>query len=64
MSAESVAQRVAGKCSLKELAAARALGYDGIDAYIRCWRVLDEVYALARAPDRPAIWPRGSEPRT
>lgn len=63
MSAESVAQRIAGKCSLKELAAARALGFDGVDAYIRAWRVLDEVYSMAFAPDRAAVWPRGSEPR-
>lgn len=63
MSAESIAQRIAGKASLKELTAARALGFDGVDAYIRAWRVLDEVYGLCRAPDRPAVWPRGSEPR-
>lgn len=63
MSAESVAQIVAAKASFKELAAARALGYDAIGAYIRCWRVLDETYALAHAPDKPATWPRGSEPR-
>ena len=56
MSMESVAQRIAAKASFKELAAARALGYDPIDAYIRCWRTLDEVYAAAFKPDRPAVW--------
>jgi len=63
MSAESVAQIVAGKTSLKELAAARALGYDTIDALISSWRTLDAVYALAHSEHRPAVWPRGSEPR-
>lgn len=63
MSMESVAQKIAGRCSLQELANARALGFDGVDAYVRSWRVLDEVYAAAFQPDRPAVWPRGSEPR-
>lgn len=56
MSFESVAQKIAGKASLKELANARALGYDPVDAYIRCWRVLDEVYAAAFEIERPAVW--------
>jgi hypothetical protein len=55
VSHETIAQRVAGKASLAELAAARALGYDGVDAYISAWRTLDAVYALAWAPDRPAV---------
>lgn len=56
MSAESVAQRIAGKASLAELATARALGYGGVDAYISCFRTLDAVYRLAHEPDRPAVY--------
>lgn len=62
MSAESVAQIVAAKASFKELAAARALGYDAIDALVSSWRTLDAVYALAHSEHRPAVWPRGSGP--
>ena len=53
MSLEDVAQRTAAKAFSKELATARALGYGGIDAYVRAFRVLDAVYHAAFEPDRP-----------
>lgn len=63
MSVESTALRIADRAGFKEFADARALGYDTLHALVRSWRTYDEVYALAMAPDRPAVWPRGSEPR-
>ena len=56
MSLESVARRIAAKTSFKELAAVRALGYDPIDAYVKCWQVLDETYAAAFKPEQRYVW--------
>lgn len=63
MSKETVAARVAAKMYFAELAAQRALGASGGDAYYFALKAMDAVYSAAFAPDRPAIWPRGSEPR-
>lgn len=53
MSLESFAQRIAAKAYFKELAAARALGYSGIDAYVAAFRAMDETYLACFAADRP-----------
>lgn len=55
MSLESVAQRVAAKCYFTELAAARALGLPGVECYVSAFRAMDEAYAAAFKPDRPAV---------
>lgn len=38
-----------------EVRAQRALGTDWITAYSEAWRIMDETYDLAMAPDRPII---------
>ena len=56
MSAESIARRVAAKVYFAELAAARALGHEGIDAYVSAFRAMDSAYYLARSVEMPYIW--------
>lgn len=63
MSLKEVAMRTAAKTYFKELAVSRALGYSGIDAYCNAMRAQDAVYLAAFEPERPWVWPRGSEPR-
>lgn len=63
MSIESVAARVAAKVYFAELAASRALGASGGDAYYFALKAMDAAYSAAFAQNRPAVWPRGSEPR-
>lgn len=58
MSLESVAQKVCAKAYFQELAAARALGMSGVDAYVSAFRAMDSVYAAAFQPDRPATLTR------
>lgn len=55
---EQIAQRVAAKVYFTELAAARALGYLGVDAYVSAFRAMDETYTRAFAADRPAVLTR------
>lgn len=56
MAFEKFAQRMAAKSFFAELADARALGYDGVSAYYRAFRVMDETYAACFAADRPAVY--------
>ena len=56
MTFEKFAQRLATKSYFAELRSARALGYDGVSAYYRAFRVMDETYALCFAADRPAVY--------
>ena len=58
MSRESVSQKIAAKCYFSELAASRALGYDGVSAYERAFRCMDSVYAAAFEADRPMVLTR------
>ncbi len=53
MTLEEFAQRVAAKTFFKELAAARSLGYSGVDAYVCAFRAMDETYLAAFKSDRP-----------
>jgi hypothetical protein len=55
----AMAHRIADR----EKAAARALGHDILDEVLLCWRAFDDVLNIAGAPDKPAVWPRGGEPR-
>ncbi len=55
--------RIASMTSTDELLNARAVGEDWRSATLLSYRALDEVLDLASAPYRPAVWPRGSEPR-
>lgn len=61
MSRESVAGKISAKIYFKELAASRALGCDGITARVSALRAMDQTYARAFEPERPAVWQR---PRT
>lgn len=56
MSLENFAQKMAAKAYFSELAASRALGYTGVDAYTRAFRVMDETYARAYEIERPYVW--------
>lgn len=58
MSLDLIAQRIAAKTYFDELAAARALGHDGISAYVSAFRALDATYRAAFAPDRPLVLTR------
>lgn len=55
MSLQSVAQRVSAKVYFWELANSRALRLPPIDCYERALRAMDETYAAAFKPDRPAV---------
>lgn len=55
MTREDFAQKMAALAYFKELADARGLGFSGVDAYTRAFRVLDETYLAVFAPDRPLI---------
>lgn len=57
MSQESVAQAIAGKVFLSELAATRALGYPEREAIKLAFAALDETYLRAFAIEMPAVWP-------
>lgn len=58
MSHESLSQRIAAKCYFSELSATRALGYDGVSAYVAAFRCMDETYARAFVADRPLVLTR------
>lgn len=58
MSLERIAQRVSAKVYFSELAAARALGYDGVDVYVSAFRAMDQTYERAFAEDRPLVLTR------
>lgn len=53
--AQAFAYRVSERVQYMEVAAQRALGADWITAYTAAWRIMDEVYDLVLAPDRPAF---------
>lgn len=55
MTFNDFAQIMAARAYFAELAAARALGYDGVGAYERAFRVMDETYAACFAAERPAV---------
>ena len=50
---QDFAYRVSERAQYAEVHAQRALGADWIDTYVNAWRVMDEVYDLVLAPDRP-----------
>lgn len=54
--AQAFALRVSESVQYAEVRAQRALGSDWIDAYTQAWRIMDEVYDLVLAPDRPAVY--------
>ncbi len=53
--AQAFAYRVSEKAQYAELRVQRAFGEDWTTAYTEAWRIMDEVYDLAMAPDRPAF---------
>lgn len=55
--AQAFAYRVSEKVQYAELRVQRAFGEDWTTAYANAWRIMDEVYDLVLAPDRPAVWP-------
>jgi hypothetical protein len=58
MSLESIAQRIAAKAYFAELASARALGYDGVSAYVSAFRCMDETYLRCFEAERPLVLTR------
>jgi hypothetical protein len=55
---QDFALRISERASYAELRVQRAFGEDWITAYGNAWRVMDEVYDLVLAPDKPAVHPR------
>lgn len=53
---QAFALRISERASYDELRVQRAFGEDWITAYGNAWRVMDEVYDLALAPDKPAVY--------
>jgi hypothetical protein len=53
---EDFAYRISVRAQYDELKAQRALGVDWVDAYTAAWRVMDEVYDLVFAAERPAVY--------
>lgn len=54
-SLQAFALRISERASYDELRVQRAFGEDWITAYGEAWRVMDEVYDLVFAADRPAV---------
>lgn len=52
---QAFAYRVSNRVQCAEALAQRALGADWTTAYTEAWRIMDEVYDLVLAPDRPAF---------
>jgi len=63
MSVRTVADRIAWAVFADERDAAQALGYRDASDLVSALRAAAGVLEIAAAPDRPAVWPRGSEPR-
>lgn len=55
--------RIAAAVYLDEMRAARQLGASHFDSSVSGLEALDGVLSISAAPDKPAVWPRGSEPR-
>ena len=55
MQLEQFAQNVAASVFHRELADARALGYEETEAFVQAFRALDESYLAVFAPDRPFV---------
>jgi hypothetical protein len=55
--------QIAEKVSAAEIKFQYAITRDWIEAYRIGWGVLDQTLDMLGQPDRPAVWPRGSEPR-
>lgn len=55
---ESFAYRVSELAQYAELRAQRSLGADWYTAYTASWLIMDEVYALVLAADRPSVLTR------
>lgn len=53
---QAFALRISERASYAELRVQRAFGEDWITAYGEAWRVMDEVYDLVLAPERPAVY--------
>lgn len=53
---QDFAIRVSNRVQCAEALAQRALGADWITAYTEAWRVMDEVYDLVLASERPALY--------
>jgi hypothetical protein len=58
MSRESVASRIAAKCSDDELVTCIRLDHSLVDATFRSFRVLEDVYQLGVGPTPVEVWPR------
>lgn len=52
---EQFAQNVAAAVFHRELADARALGYEEREAFVQGFRAMDEAYLAVFAPDRPLV---------
>lgn len=52
---QAFALQISERASYAELRVQRAFGADWMTAYGEAWRVMDEVYDLALAPDRAAV---------
>lgn len=63
MSRSTVVNRIAEAVCKAERESSRALGCDVIDAMLSSWRAFDETFSRAYEPAKPAVWPKGSEPR-
>jgi hypothetical protein len=50
------AERIAERVQYAEVRNQRALGADWVTAYTEAWRIMDEVYDLVLAPDRPVAF--------
>lgn len=54
---QAFAHRISAMAEQPEVRMQRALGRNWVDAYTAAWRVVDEVYDLVLAPDRPLFYP-------
>lgn len=63
MGREAIETAIADRVYQAERVAAAMLGYDRGDGAMLALGAFCGVLEIARADDRPAVWPRGSEPR-
>lgn len=53
---QDFAYRISIRAQYDELKVQRAFGADWTEAYAAAWRVMDDVYDLVLAPERPAVY--------
>jgi hypothetical protein len=63
MSRESIEMAIADKVYQGEKLNAAMLGHDRLELAMLSFGAFCGVYSLIIEPERPAVWPRGSEPR-